>query len=169
MPELNVLNIAFLVLIGMAFLLYMISSARFENAEVLEVLDGDTLRVATHKYKKGVKLRLIGIDCLEETGNFLRKDERYAREAARFMEEKLRPHTRIYLEYDQQKWDQYGRLLAYVYMSKSGKSINAELVKRGLAFAKPHHRNRKHEKLFGQLESQAQRFRLGLWQHYSPK
>jgi micrococcal nuclease len=41
---------------------------------------------------------------------------------------------RIRLEYDQQRHDQYGRTLAYVYL-ENGTFVNAEIIKQGGRFA----------------------------------
>jgi micrococcal nuclease len=41
---------------------------------------------------------------------------------------------RIRLEYDQQRHDQYGRTLAYVYL-ENGTFVNAEIIRQGGGFA----------------------------------
>ncbi|MDX2302511.1 MAG: thermonuclease family protein [Microscillaceae bacterium] len=164
--EWNFLNVTLFALIGVSLILYLISTQRFEQARVLEVLDGDSIIVATERYKKGVKVRLGGIDAPEKGTRIFEKNEKFARQASRFVEERLPPNTKIYLEYDHQKWDEYGRLLAYIYITKSGKSLNAEMIRNGFATFKAHRRNKKYEKLFERLESQAKKYRLGLWQYH---
>ncbi len=164
--ELNALTLSLLIIVGIALTLYLISSQRYEQATVLEVLDGDSIMVKTDKHKEGIKVRLLGIDAPEKASNIFQSDQRFARQAMRYVEEKLPPHTKIYLEYDRQKWDQFGRLLAYIYINKTGKSINSDLIRNGYAFAKEHKRNKRYQKNFERLQEQAKRYQLGLWRYY---
>ena len=163
--EFSSLHFILLVIIGVPVILYIISILRFEQGRVLEILDGDSIIVATEKHKKGVKVRLGGIDAPEKSSHIFAKDERYARQATRYVEKKIPPKTKIYLEYDKQKWDEYGRLLAYVFITKSGKSLNADLIRNGYATLKTHRRNKRYEKQFEKLESYAKKYKLGLWQY----
>jgi micrococcal nuclease len=167
------LNFFIYVILGMTVLAFLLGAAfnrQFQTAKVIQVLDGDTIVVSTTQYRRGVKVRLCGIDCPEESyyEKQTRREERFAREVTRFMEDKLPPKTTVFLEYDKQKWDQHGRLLAYVYIGKTGKSINAELVRNGMAYARPHKNNHKHDKLLRELEAQAQRKKLGIWEFQNP-
>ena len=90
----------------------------YEEALVIRIIDGDTLEI-----ESGEKVRLLGIDAPE-------KGERYSLEAAKFLEEKVLNKT-VVLELGSERYDRYGRILAYLYIN--GKNINIELVKNGLA------------------------------------
>ena len=68
---------------------------------------------------------------------------------------------RVKLEFDRDRLDKYGRLLAYVYVDNL--FINAELVRRGYARASIVKPNIKHAELFQQLENEARDQRLGMW------
>jgi len=156
-----------LCLIALAsFVLNFVFNQHYEKGQVLEVLDGDSIVVTTSKQKNGVKVRLLNIDAPETGSNWFQASERFARQSSRYLEKRLKPRTQIYLEYDRQKWDEFGRLLAFVYLAKSGRSVNADLVRRGYAFYKPHKHNKKHQKQFEKLEAQAKQYKAGLWQYY---
>lgn len=163
--ELNALTISLILILGITLVLYIISAQKYEAASVQEVLDGDSILVTNQKYKEGIKVRLLGVDAPEKASHIFQNNEKYAHQATRYVEKKLKPKTKIYLEYDRQKWDEFGRLLAYIYITKNGKSLNAELLKNGYAKVKPHRRNKKYEKQFLKLEQQARQYRLGLWKY----
>lgn len=167
MPEFDLMLIGLLLLLGTALLLNFVFNQKYDRGEILEVLDGDSIVVSTKKYRNGIKVRLAGIDAPEKSSSVFHKDEKYARQSTRYVEQRLKPRTNIYLEYDKKKWDQYGRLLAYVYITKTGQSINTELVKKGYAFFKPDKYNKKHEKELKELEARARKGKYGLWEYYS--
>ena len=113
-----------------------------EFALVLEVVDGDTLRVDVGGARKSV--RLIGIDCPE-----FRMNEKASRDAAllgrdvvtlleqggrarAFVLGLVSSGSVVYLEGDIRKTDRYGRRLAYVYLS-DGRMLNEEIVRAGFA------------------------------------
>lgn len=169
MGSLDSLLLILVIAGGIAFVIRFAFNQSFERAIVIEVLDGDSIIVRLDKGKKSTKVRLLGIDAPEEGSNLISGNQRFGRQATRYVESRLQPNTPIYLEYDKKKWDQFGRLLAFVYISKSGKSINAELVRKGYAFYKPNRRNKKHSRVLQKLESHARRFKLGLWQYYREK
>jgi micrococcal nuclease len=158
----EMLYIGFFAIIGVLFLLVAVMGRNYEPAQVVEVLDGDTILVNTKKYGKNIKLRLCGIDCPEQNYDEHQFDK-VAHEATEFLSQLLPTRTQIFLEFDDIKKDKFGRLLAFVYVSKTGKSVNAELIRRGYAFAKPYKNNLKHAREFKQLEAQAQRKRWGVW------
>lgn len=89
------------------------------------VIDGDTF-VA----EGAGKVRLIGVDT-PELGRDGKKDEPGAEKARRFLKELIGGKT-VLLDYDSERFDKYGRTLAYV-TTETGLSVNEELLKRGLA------------------------------------
>jgi micrococcal nuclease len=75
------------------------------------------------------------------------------------------------LEFDIERYDRYGRLLAYVFVRDAkGKRIfvNAELVRNGFArvYTKPP--NVRYADLFIRLQEEAREKRKGLWSVYKP-
>jgi len=73
-------------------------------------------------------------------------------------------HKNIRLEFDKERYDKYGRLLAYVYL-EDGTFVNAELVKQGYARAMSIKPNTKCAGLFKQLQEEAKRENKGLWKN----
>jgi micrococcal nuclease len=68
---------------------------------------------------------------------------------------------RVRLELDAQVRDQYGRLLAYVWVGNV--MVNAELVRRGYAQVMTIPPNVKHAALFVRLQREAREAGRGLW------
>jgi hypothetical protein len=67
----------------------------------------------------------------------------------------------VHLEFDIQPRDQYGRLLAYVYVGEM--MVNAELVRQGSALLSTYPPNVKHEALFVRPQREAREATRGLW------
>lgn len=122
---------------------------------VKKVIDGDTIELET-----GEVVRYIGIDAPElftkEGGS-----EFYAREAARY-NKRLVFMKKVRLEFDVEKKDQYGRLLAYVFVKDI--FVNAELVRLGYARAMIKPPNEKHKALLLAYQAKAMKEYRGLWQ-----
>jgi micrococcal nuclease len=95
-----------------------------------KVIDGDTIVVEIDGKKE--KVRLIGVDT-PETVHPQKPVERYGKEASAFTR-RMVENKLVRLEYDWQKRDKYGRLLAYVYL-EDGAFLNAEIIKQGYGFA----------------------------------
>lgn len=87
---------------------------------VVKVLDGDSIRVK--KQSETVEIRLYGIDCPEWK-------QSYGNRAKRFTKAHL---YHKYVEVEPRDIDRYGRVVSLV--TTSGKLINRELVKNGLAW-----------------------------------
>jgi micrococcal nuclease len=91
---------------------------------VTRVVDGDTLDVAS-----GERVRLIGIDTPEVYGEV----ECYGPEATqRAIDLASLQHVRLETDPSQDRYDRYGRLLAYVWLD-DGRMLNEILVAEGLA------------------------------------
>lgn len=154
--------IVLLVVAGGTYLLYFFFTQNYDNGVVVQVIDGDTILVKTKRYKKK-KVRLIGIDSPEKARNIFQVNEAYARHADKFVRKRLKPGTRIYLDYDKKKFDKWGRLLAYLYVQKTGRSINEDLLRRGYAVYQGDKYNKRLKKKFLKLQEEAKRERRGIW------
>ena len=98
------------------------SKTKNKRYQVVKVFDGDTIKLSN-----GEKVRLIGIDCPESYENDkLRRDAKkkgqsirsimaQGRKAGAFTK-KLADGKKVFLEFDEEKRDRYGRLLAYVWV-----------------------------------------------------
>jgi micrococcal nuclease len=143
-------------------------SYNYEDILVTRAVDGDTL-----KLENGERVRLIGIDTPEmhESAKLYRDSQRantdvntikaLGRKSYRFTRE-LVEGKHVRLEFDLEKRDKYGRLLAYVYL-KDGTFVNAEIVRQGYASLMTIAPNVKYADLFLKLYQQARETKQGLW------
>lgn len=131
----------------------------YDVAEVLKVVDGDTLEVSINGDTQ--QIRLIGIDCPE-------LNTQYGIQSKSFTSDKLL-NTIIYLEKDNQDKDKYNRMLRYVWTKKSNKEnaitemFNAQLLEKGYANVMNIPPNTKYKEQFLNIEKEAQENKLGIW------
>jgi micrococcal nuclease len=126
-----------------------------ELVKVDSVLDGDTFRL-----ENGEKVRLIGIDA-PETHHPRKPIEYFGKEATEFAKKMLEGKL-VRLELDVQERDQYGRLLAYVFL-KDSTFVNAELLKQGYAQVATYPPNVKYVDLFIEMQKEAREKKRCLW------
>ncbi|MCD6327646.1 thermonuclease family protein [bacterium] len=124
------------------------------------VVDGDTIVV-----KRLASVRLIGIDTPEMNYD-IGVPEPHAVEAKR-MCERLADGKRLRLEFDIEKRDKYGRVLAYAFVQVEGADkevfLNGRLVEAGLARAYHIPPNSKYKKRIWQLQNKAKKANRGIW------
>lgn len=125
------------------------------QAVVQRVLDGDTVVLVT-----GERIRYIGIDT-PELHHPKKPVEFYAREAKEF-NRRMVEGKMVRLEFDVERHDKYGRLLAYVYLL-DGTFVNAELIRQGYAQLLTFPPNVKYADLFRKLQTEAREASRGLW------
>jgi micrococcal nuclease len=125
---------------------------------VTSVTDGDTIEISP-TIRGTEDVRLIGIDT-PETVDPSEGVEPYGPQASAFAEREL-TGRKVGLEFDQEKVDQYGRLLAYVYAN--GSMFNEKLVEKGYAQAYPYPPNTVHEGKFAAAQSRARASGIGIW------
>ncbi len=122
-------------------------------AKVVNVVDGDTIDIAltdidhldripeslkrrwiasSGKDQPSIRVRMIGIDT-PETVHPLKAVEFFGKEASTFTKKYL-DGAQVTLQFDQELWDKYNRLLAYVYLP-SGELFQSIIVRHGLAHA----------------------------------
>jgi micrococcal nuclease len=129
------------------------------SGRVARVVDGDTIRVELASGEEAV--RYIGIDTPESVKPGA-PVECFAKRASAF-NERLVAGERVRLVRDVEERDRYGRLLAYVYRSRDGLFVNAELVRRGYATVATFPPNVAHESEFRRLARRARMSGRGLW------
>lgn len=127
------------------------------TAEVTRVIDGDTLQVEMNGTLD--RVRLIGVDTPETVHPTL-GEEPYGKEASRFTKEQLTGKT-VQLEFDVEERDQYGRLLAYVWLDNA--MFNRMLLQQGYAQTATYPPNVKYVDYFKADQTQAREMDLGLW------
>lgn len=128
-----------------------------QTGVVERVIDGDTIVVRSGGRLETV--RYIGIDA-PETVHPTRGVEPFGPEASDF-NRRLVSGKRLLLEFDVERRDRYGRLLAYVYVGAL--FVNAELVRLGYARVRTIPPNDRHAELFLRLQEDAMRAGRGLW------
>ncbi len=146
---------------------------RGEPCIVEKVIDGDTFECYSESIGS-VKVRLIGIDTpesrynkklerdVQRSGKDAQEIIRMGRAAKEFIKSLLPKGSKVYLEFDVQRMDKYGRLLAYVWL-ESGKMLNQVLLEEGYAQVYTIPPNVKYEKEFLDAQRKARQEGKGLW------
>jgi len=88
-------------------------------------------------------------------------DEPCGPEASFFTKKMLPKGKKVTLEFDKDKRDKYGRLLAYVYVD--GKSVQEALLAAGLAEVVVYPPNNKYEDKYRVIEAKAKVAKKGIW------
>lgn len=135
---------------------------------VSRVIDGDTIKLSN-----GEHVRLIGIDTPESRYN--KKLERDVARSRKDINEILKmgkvasnftkglvEDKKVRLEFDVEKRDRYGRLLAYVYL-EDGTFVNAKIIGEGYAQVMTIPPNVKYAGYFLKLQKEAREKKKGLW------
>jgi micrococcal nuclease len=123
---------------------------------VKQVYDGDTVALSS-----GEQVRYIGVDAPEIDHQGGKSD--FLAHEARQINAKLVQGKPIRMEFDQERNDRHGRLLAYVFL-ENGAMVNELLVKRGVARVFPNPPNLKYFSLLLDSQRQAMVERVGIWQ-----
>jgi micrococcal nuclease len=137
------------------------SSSGREKVKVERVVDGDTFEVEIGGKKE--KLRLIGVDT-PETKKPNTPVMYYGKEASDYTKKRLEKKT-VELEWDVDKYDQYKRLLAYVWIGDE--LFNRTLVQEGYARIATFPPNVKYVDLFKKDQEEARKKEKGLWKDYA--
>ena len=125
---------------------------------VTRLTDGDTLRIFPEIGGED-RLRLIGVDTPETTPG--RMPDPYGEEATRFTRERLEGRD-MSLQFDAEREDDYGRLLAYAYLS-DGSMFNETLLREGYAQVATFPPNTRYLERFEDAQEEAREARRGIW------
>ena len=130
-------------------------SGNSNEYKVKEVIDGDTVTI------KGfdTSVRYLGIDTPEILTEYSPGDP--LAEKARDLNRRIVNGKKVRLEYDKQKYDDYGRLLANVFVDNT--FVNEEIVRSGLARALIIKPNEKYASRILEAEKRAKGERKGIW------
>jgi micrococcal nuclease len=133
-------------------------SGRFNAvATVTRVIDGDTVEISPAI--NGIEdVRFIGVDT-PELNDPNCGEHPYGIEASEFTRAQLGGEE-VELEFDVEKTDRYGRLLAYVY---HGEMFNEVLLEQGYAQVATFPPNVKYVDRFEEAQAEAQAANLGMW------
>jgi micrococcal nuclease len=135
------------------------SRSTLGRAQVLRVVDGDTIRVRLDGRTE--RVRYIGIDTPESVkpGTAVQCFAKRASAA----NAALVAGRSVRLVADVEERDRYGRLLAYVYREPDGAFVNGRLVRDGYARTLPIAPNVAHAHELADLARAARRAGRGLW------
>ena len=122
---------------------------------VKRVYDGDTIIL-----QNDVRVRLLGINTPEIESRH-RQGEEGGITAKEWLEDKLSQGA-VFLEYDQQKKDRYGRSLAHLFL-ENGEHINQAIVRSGLASSNIIPPNLRYADELVDAEHEAQQLKIGIW------
>lgn len=137
------------------------TTATFEEAKLIRVIDGDTIEVELNN--KQYSVRLIGINTPESVApdSYKTKNSIEGTEASNTVKDMLSDIETIYLQKDISDTDKYNRLLRYVWLEKptdendineiSTKMLNAILVNKGIAEIATYKPDIKYEWAFKEL------------------
>jgi micrococcal nuclease len=131
-----------------------------DDAEVVSVVDGDTLVVRVAGREE--RVRLIGVDT-PETVHPHRAVECFGREASAHTARLAGPGTAVRLVYDVERTDRFGRTLSYLYRLDDGLFVNLALVLDGYAQVFTSPPNVAHAEDFLAAQRQAREAGRGLW------
>lgn len=145
--------------------LLLITTAENSTAQtwhtVRWVNDGDTIVL-----NSGQRVRYIGINAPE-----IDHEDQKAQPhgyAARFFHKNLVMSQKIRLEFDDERYDQYGRMLAYIFL-QDGSFLNARLLRAGLAFYLYRAPNVRYDKILLKSQLDAMESKNGLWRNWKEK
>ncbi len=144
--------ISFAIFLALALSL---SNALAKEFVVKKIIDGNTIELDSGEIVKYIGTQAPELNRKEGGSEF------YAKEAARF-NKKLVFMKKVRLEFDEQKKDPQGRILAYVYVKKT--LINTELIKNGCAKAHIVEPNTKYKEVLLGAEKKAIDADKGIWQ-----
>ena len=119
------------------------------------VNDGDTILLTN-----GLRVRYIGIDA-PEIDHENQKAQPYGYKARAF-NKKMLLSQKIRLEFDIERYDRYGRLLAYIFLP-NGSFLNERVLQNGYAFFLYKMPNIKHSDLLLKAQQGAMKAKRGIW------
>lgn len=149
------MHISLIILLLTTFTNLSFASSRYYTVKY--VYDGDTILI-----DNGKKVRYLGVDAPDF--NYNGQNNSRLAELSKDFNLQLVKGERVRLEFDKNKKDQYGRLLAYVFLN-GNEMINAILIRKGLAHVMIKIPNKKYLDLLLKYQRQAMKKKIGVWQH----
>ena len=134
------------------------SNISSELYKVVRVVDGDTLIIDYNGTEE--RVRLIGVDTPESVHPDKEKNTEFGTTASNFSKDLLTDKY-VKIELDVQERDQYGRLLAYIYLDDV--MVNKLLLQEGYAKVATYPPNVKYVDDFTAIQEEARNNKKGLW------
>jgi micrococcal nuclease len=140
----------------LAFIVMPPTSVAQEEVRVRWVIDGDTIILTDGRH-----VRYIGINT-PEIEHEHQKAEPYGYQAKKYNKKLVFSKT-VRLEFDKERHDHFGRLLANVFLL-DGTFINQAMIAQGYAYLLPQKPNIKYAKILLQAQQEAMSTQKGMWQ-----
>lgn len=159
-------GLAFLLAVAVGFPLanQCLQARRAGWVRVSYVYDGDTIAVTPPAGGDQVRVRLLGVDAPEvahaQDGSLA---QAYGEEAKNALALRLPIGSLVRLETDRQRYDRYGRTLAYVW-DRQGRMVNEWLLDNGWAREKHYRPNLRYRGRLRKAQQRARSRALGLWE-----
>jgi endonuclease YncB( thermonuclease family) len=131
-----------------------------QTVTVERVVDGDTIHTSPAVGEPG-GVRFIGVDT-PETVDPNEPVEPYGPEASAFTKDQLEG-KRVVLTFDDDRTDQYGRVLAYIRLSGQTNTFNETLLEQGYGQLEIVSPNDRYEARFSEAQDRARQARRGIW------
>ncbi len=128
--------------------------------DVVRVIDGDTIVIDIDG--ESTTVRLIGVDTPESVHPDAARNTEEGKIASEWTAALL-TDAQVYIEYDIDRTDDYGRTLTYVYLDDGSTMVQDELLKNGIATVMTIRPNEKYAFQFSRLEAEAQENGIGFW------
>ncbi|PQZ87743.1 hypothetical protein CQ018_17520 [Arthrobacter sp. MYb227] len=128
------------------------------TAVIQHVVDGDTVYVLLEG--KGTKVRLLNVSA-PEVAHMEIPAQCYGNEATEFLTQKLPKGSIVELDFDVERFDKYGRVLASI--TYKDEFINESMISSGHATAMKVKPNVKHYEQLRAAQKLAERLKVGLY------
>jgi len=151
----------YLQLVLLSVLLFSRTAFAQEWNTVNWVNDGDTIVLSDGRH-----VRYIGINA-PEIAHDNHKSEAFGYAAKKFNQSLLRS-KKVRLEFDKEKYDRYGRLLAYIFLL-DGTFINKKMIKKGYAYVLHRRPNVKYDGVLLKAQRDAMSAEQGMWRNRNDK
>lgn len=151
-------------------------NTELHEVSLVRAVDGDTLKVLyledlenSDSMAAEWSVRLIGIDTPESVHPDGSKNTSYGDYASEYTKMLLANVDTVYLQFDVENQDQYGRLLCYVWLSPDtsdyNNMLNYILIRDGYAMHKEYPPNISNAEIFTTATLIAREKKSGLWQY----
>lgn len=142
-------------------------------ADLVEVIDGDTIKVELDG--ELLKVRFIGVNSPESVHADETKNNEFGKMASKFTNEFFQDKETVYLQYDKEQQDVYGRELCYIWIEDdvdvnnqddiASYMFNSILIENGYAADAAYEPNTSYAQYFKLLCDKARTEKIGLWQY----
>ena len=128
--------------------------------DVVRTVDGDTIVINLDGAE--TTIRLIGVDTPESVHPDASRNTDEGKIASEWLADLL-ADQQVYIEYDEDHTDDYGRTLAYVWLDDGCTMVEEELLRAGYASVLTIRPNDRYAVRFSRLETEAKENTRGFW------